>query len=84
MIYKRDRSPYWYAAFYIKDGSGKLIKRAFCTKTEDKDTAIEIEKSLRKATLDLAEKKRYENFFIKSAELMNKTVKPAEFPITLI
>lgn len=70
MIYRRANSQFYYAAFYVKDANGNLIKRAISTKTDDKEKALEIERDLKKATTELAEKKRVENFLITTAEKM--------------
>lgn len=70
MIYQRPGTPYWYAAFRVKNADGKLIKRAFSTKTTDEKEAREIERELKSKVDELREKKRYEEFFLKTIEAM--------------
>jgi len=72
MIYRRKYSQFWYAAFYVKSSGGRLIKRAFSTKTEDKAKALEIERQLKARVKELREKKRYEDFFLKTIESMTE------------
>ena len=84
MIYKRHHSPYWTAAFYVKNTEGKLIKRAICTKTADRDTALAVERSLKKASGELAEKKRIENFLAKTAEIVNASTVNEGLPLSLV
>ncbi len=69
MIYKRKKSPYWYVAFYVKNAAGKHVMRAVSTKTEDRQTALEIEEQLTAAKRELAQKKRLERFLSTTAEI---------------
>ena len=85
MIYKKARSKFWYAAFYVKSADGKLIKRAVSTKTEDKEKALDIERDLKKATVDLAEKNRVEHFLIATAEkITNATIQRPGLAMSLV
>jgi integrase len=68
MIYKKAKSKFWYAAFYVKTANGDLVKRAISTKTTDRTKALEIEYDLKKASVELAEKKRVNNFLMTTAE----------------
>lgn len=73
MIYKMRKSKYWYVAFYVKGADGKLIKRAISTKTTDKEKAKEIEHDLKKATAELAEKKRVESFLMDTVQAVTES-----------
>jgi integrase len=85
MIYKKAKSKFWYAAFYVKNIDGKLIKRAVSTKTEDKEKALDIERDYRKSSLELAEKKRVEHFLIATAEkITNSTVQHPGLALSLV
>ena len=70
MIYQRKDSPWWWAAFYVKTPDGRLVKRAYSTKTDDKRKAQDIEMELKRAVEDLKNKKRLETFLFKTAEAM--------------
>lgn len=85
MIYKKERSKFWYAAFYVKRTDGKLIKRAVSTKTEDEEKARDIERELKKAVKELAENKRIERFLMTTAEKMSaETIKRPGLALSLI
>jgi integrase len=85
MIYKRKGSKYWYAAFYIKGRDGNLIKRAFSTKMEDKDKALEVEQSLKANVQELKEKKRYEKFILTTLEkLAAQTIERPGMPLSTV
>jgi len=85
MIYKRKGSPYWTAAFYVKGADGKLIKRAFSTKTIDKEKAFDIERELKRVTQKLSEKKRFEDFIISTAEkIKGQVIKRPGLPLSIV
>ena len=85
MIYKRKNSQFYYAAFYVKDQNGKLIKRAISTKTSDPVKAADIERDLKKAVAELAEKKRVEKFLINTAEKMTEsTIQRPGFALSVV
>jgi len=85
MIYKRKNSKFWYAAFYVKNQDGKLIKRAVSTKTSDPVKAADIERDLKKAVAELTENKRIEQFLIKTAEKMtDSTIQRPGFPLSIV
>ncbi|MFA6292959.1 MAG: tyrosine-type recombinase/integrase [Victivallales bacterium] len=85
MLYQRKHSPFWTAAFYVKGADGKLVKRAYSTKTADKDKALDVERELKRATSELAESKRLESFLIKTAEKITATtVERPGLPLSLV
>lgn len=85
MIYQRKDSPWWWAAFYVKTPDGRLVKRAYSTKTNDKDKAQDIERELKRAVEDLKNKKRLESFLVKTAETMtDMTVSHPGMPLSVV
>jgi len=85
MIYMRTNSKYWQIAFRVKNASGKLIKRALSSKTEDEQKARDMEADLRKAVKELAENKRIEHFLTKTAETMTEqTIQTKGLALSLV
>lgn len=85
MIYQRPNSPYWYAAFRVKNAEGKLIKRSFSTKKTDKKEARDFEQQLKAKVDELREKKRYDEFFLKTIETMtSNTIKRPGLPLSQV
>ncbi len=70
MIYRRKNSKYWYAAFYVKNPEGQFIKRAFSTRQENRQKALDTERDLKKAVHELKEQKRLEAFLLGTVATM--------------